>query len=55
MDQWMLRFLLEFAKPVGEKEEVDEFGLGLTAMDMGPMTMWDLEIHGSPTTSSHAA
>ena len=56
MDQWMLRFLLEFAKPVGEKDgaaeqdDTDGFRLGLTAMDLGPMTMRDLGFYSSPDT-----
>ena len=35
MDQWMLRFLLEFAKPVGEKESD-------VVPDLGPWTMQSL-------------
>ena len=43
MDQWMLRFLLEFAKPIGEKE-MEEIA------DLGPWTMQSLGIYNSPVS-----
>ena len=49
MDRWMLRFLLEFAKPVGDKgegdgewEEEEEGGRDGPELDTGPLTVQSL-------------
>ena len=48
MDQWMLKFLLEFAKPIGEKDMNH-------LPEPGPWSMQSLGIYSSPTSTSEVS